>query len=236
MEPMLKFLKSENPDIIAAQEVFDSDDQSLKQQFRTVEVFKKELGFKNAAFAPAFIDHVDGEQVTQGNAVFSNFEITQKETVFFDQPFSHRPDSEDPKYFPITPRNLQHVVVDAGVPLHIFNTQGIWGDHGGDTDRRLEMGKVIAKEIKKKSPAILCGDFNVNPNTETITTIQNHMQRVFGDEIKSTFNMKQKASKVFAEVVVDMMFITPDLSVVKKQCPNINVTDHLPLIVEFENL
>lgn len=96
------------------------------------------------------------------------------------------------------------------------------------------MGEVIAAAVKGKENVILAGDFNVNPGTKTTDSIEEHLRDVFKGEIKSTFNMKQKTNPAFESVIVDMVYVSPDIKVGKHSCPNINVSDHLPLIVEIE--
>jgi endonuclease/exonuclease/phosphatase family metal-dependent hydrolase len=56
---------------------------------------------------------------------------------------------------------------------------------------------------------------------------------VFGEELKTTFNMKHKDNPGYATAAVDMMFISPDIKVSEKACPEVDVSDHLPLVVQL---
>lgn len=46
--------------------------------------------------------------------------------------------------------------------------------------------------------------------------------------------MKRKTNKSFAISVVDMIFVSKNIKVIDKNCPNIDITDHLPLICTLE--
>ncbi len=111
---------------------------------------------------------------------------------------------------------------------------GIWGLDGGDTPERLRMSELIVQEISGKTPAVLTGDFNLKPNTQTIQNIEKHMINVFKNEMKSSFNMRHKTNPGYATAVVDMFFATSDINILSKSVPDDDVSDHLPLLCELE--
>ena len=57
---------------------------------------------------------------------------------------------------------------------------------------------------------------------------------VFEHNLKTTFNRKQKTDPAFASAVVDMVFVSPDMAVKRAVCEMVDVSDHLPLLVELE--
>ncbi len=279
-DEILQFLKGENPDILLLQEVYNSDDLSLKRNFRSFSILRDELNFSYSHFAPAFLESIKSSQavndlsavapvtnipnqkIEQGNAIFSKFPLEAQETKFYDIPFGDRIDEF--AYYSVTPRNLQHVILDlnpadkkadgqalldgkstsieGNQKLHVLNTQGIWGTHGNDTDRRLKMGDFIANEVStstqsEKYPVLLAGDFNLNPYTKTVEKIENILESVFKSSLKTSFNLKRKNLEKdpgYATSAVDMMLVSSDIKVLKKSCPNVDVSDHLPLVVELE--
>lgn len=233
-DEILAFIKKEQPDIVALQEVYDGHDESLPHNYRSLDVLRSELKYPHEDFAPAFFDHRDAGIVIQGNAILSKYPLIKSSTVFYDKPFGERTEHV-PENFPWTPRNLQEVSVDVnGTILTVFNTQGIWGEDGRDSQRRLEMGKLIAQQVQGKSYTVLAGDFNCNPDTQTIGFIEEYLTNVFSNKLTSTFNMCHKTNPGFATAVVDMVFISSDLKVVSYSCPSINISDHLPLLVEIQ--
>lgn len=262
--PTIKeFLKSEKADILLLQEVYTEGDPSLPPNYRSLEVLKKEFSdLPYFSFAPTFtnnlrysdpqlwktevpfitvahfdkklIEKVSRHKIKQGNAIFSRFPLKEMSTVFYDVPYN--PDyREIPEKFPYVSRNLQHVeiTIDNQV-FNIFNTQGIWGKDGLDNERRLKMSETIISQIKNKKNVILAGDFNVRPDTQTIGNIEKYLKNVFTDELTTTFNMKRKSNSGYADAVVDLILISPNLKIIDHRCPPVDISDHLPLVAVLE--
>jgi len=233
LDPALDFISKENPDILTLQEVYDGKDQSLERRYRTMEVLKSELSYRHAVFAPAFLDTRSIGNIKQGNAIFSKFPIISHATRSFDVPYGPF-DEEHATNWEFEPSNIVHSVVDVGsTRLNVFNVHGIWGLDGMDNKRRLAMSDIIVSEVKDKENVIFAGDFNVNPNTETIGNIEKHLRNVFRNELKTTFNMKRKEKPGYATSVVDMIFTSKNIEVLNHTCPQVDISDHLPLVCEF---
>lgn len=232
-DEILAFIRAENPDVIALQEVYDGHDPNWERKYRSMDELRAALGYPHEHFGPTFLEIKDFGKIEQGNAVLSRVPILKSDVVFFDVPYGER--EEIPVNFPTTPRSLEHVVLDVGgTQLNVFNTQGVWGEDGRDSERRINMGRVIAEEVAGKDRVILAGDFNVNPDTETIAQIERELTNVFKGELVTTFNMKHKTNGGFATAVVDMIFVSPEMKVLDHRCPAVNVTDHLPLVATIE--
>ena len=113
---------------------------------------------------------------------------------------------------------------------------GLWELSGGDTPERLKMSEIIVQEVGNKRKVILAGDFNLRPNIQTVQNIEKHLANVFKDQLRTTFNLKRKDLKKFpgyASTVVDMIFTSKDVSILSRGSPNVDVSDHMPLVVEF---
>lgn len=233
-DEILSFIKQGEFDILALQEVYDGKDENLPRNYRTLELFQKELPeFSFVHFSPAFLEVKDFGKIVQGNSIFSKFPFVSKSTIFYDVPYGER--IEIPENFPTTPRNLmQTEIILNGKPIHIFNTQGIWGVDGRDSDRRFQMAYTIVQNIKDKENFILCGDFNMNPNTDAMQQIELYAKNIFKNKIQSTFNMRQKTNPAFATAIVDMIYLSPSLKEYNFTCPDVNISDHLPLLTEIE--
>jgi endonuclease/exonuclease/phosphatase family metal-dependent hydrolase len=234
-DPMLDFLKEEKPDILALQEIYDGKDPRLEKRFRSLEVLRKELGLLYDFFSPTCIDVRAEGKIENGNAIFSRFPIVNSNTIFFDIPFGERTDFEGGGDYSFTPRNMQRAEIKLqNANLNVFNTQGIWGFDGEDNERRLKMSDTIISAIRGKKNILLCGDFNVRSHTKTILNIEKHLDNIFKDELRTTFNMKYKNKPSFASSVVDMIFTSKNLKVTDHYCPNVDISDHLPLVCIFE--
>ncbi|QQG44097.1 MAG: endonuclease/exonuclease/phosphatase family protein [Candidatus Roizmanbacteria bacterium] len=234
LDNALEFLKKENANIVNLQETFNEKDETLEKRYRSGAIIKKELHYLCDFFSPTFLDIRIPEKLNQGNLVLSRHPIIKTDTIFYDVPYGNLTVNNNDYSF--NPRNLQHVNIRTGdTELNVFNTQGIWGFDGNDNERRIEMSRIIVKEIKGKQNVILAGDFNVHPDTITIGNIEKYLKNVFCNELKTTFNMKRKAkSGGFANSVVDMVFISKNIKVFDHYCPDVDVSDHLPLICSFE--
>ncbi len=231
------FLEKEQPDILVVQEAYQNLDTSLERRFRSVEVLKEKLEYPYVFFAPACTAVLDETlRVEAGNAIFSRFPIIESHTTFFDVPYGEVLNYETPGGdYSQTPRNLQHAKITVGTTtLNVFNTQGVWGRDLGDTDRRLAMGAVIAREVEYKPHVLLAGDFNVAPDTQTIAMIEHRLKNIFRGRLDGTFNPKQQKKKFTTNVTVDMVFASEAIKVIDSYCPNVDVSDHFPLVCVCE--
>ena len=230
---IIDFLEKENADIVVLQEVYSSPDRTIPSHNRSLE-FLQELDYPYHHFAPALIDNYPWGKITEGNAVLSRFPIKTSNVTFFDKPFDPNKLREpfDPSTFPTTPRNLEHVVLETPAgEVNVFNLQGVW-DLDGDSlsPQRQQMSDVILREIKGKESVILAGDTNAKYTNPAMRAIEEHLTNVFGDTLETTFNMKRKTNPGYATAVVDMIYISPSITIVNKTCPDVDVSDHLPLI------
>lgn len=236
MDEVIDFLSKENADIVLMQEVFNGEDQELDRRFRTMQVLKSSLGYKYSDFAPCYrdFDHTNG-MAQRGNGILSKLPITSSEVSYFSVPYNetHR---DIPSMYADCPNNLQHVEVEAGEQkLNVFNTHGPWGLDGDDFNvRRQAMDDVIAKKTAGLNNVVLAGDTNATAKNPVITNLKTIFNDVFDGELKTTFNMKQKTNPGYASAVVDYIFVDKNLNIVNKKCPVVDISDHLPLVVELE--
>lgn len=238
IDSAVAFIKKENPDIINLQEVYNAKDASLDKRYRTLEILKKDLSLSYFHFAAKFRDITkkDNLYAEQGNAIFSRFPIMKSGAIFFDIPYRVVNDYEQKRIYDQLPKNLQSVVVEVeDTTFYIYNVHGIWGTDGKDSKRRLKMSQTIVDQVKDKRNVILAGDFNLRPNTQTIKNIEGYLKNVFKDELTTTFNLKRKSDPGgYSTAVVDMIFVSPDMKVIDHYCPQVDVSDHLPLVCTLE--
>lgn len=230
---ILDFLKKK-PDILASQEVYNGKNPILNRKYRSFDVLKTELGYNYASFAPTFLENLKLGKIERGNAIFSKFPIISTNITFYDVPYNDNYVAPI-KDFSYIPRNLQHVTVRINnKQLNLFNTQGIWGVDGSDTKRRLQMGQTIINRVRNKENVILLGDFNLDPNTKIVANIEKYLKNVFKNELTTTFNMKRKDKPGYAKAVVDMIFVSKNIKVIEHYCPQVDISDHLPLVCVLE--
>lgn len=233
LDSALDFLSKENADILTLQEVFNGSGNELPKNERTIEILKNRLNYKYSFFSKCFMDEATQGKVDRGNAILSRFPIVKTNDIFYDRPYGVYSENR-PQDFPIFPRTVQkaEIQIDNKI-VNVFNTQGIWGLDGDDNERRLKMSRTILDQVKGKKNVILAGDFNVKPNTKTINNIEKVLINVFKDELKTTFNMKRKTNPGYAAAAVDMIFISKNIEVINHDCPQVDISDHLPLVCKF---
>lgn len=234
LENLISFIKQENPDILLFQEVYDGKSKDLPPAYRFFQYFQEVFPQYNGVFAAAFMDITEYGNIEEGTAVFSKFKITRSKRTFFDIPYFTF-NGHARERFDDIPQTLLHAQLDAhGIELNAFSMHGIWGTDGLDTPRRLQMAETVIKEVEGKENVILAGDFNLNPDTDAVKKIEKHLQSVFGVSLIKTFNMKHKTDPGYAVAAVDMMFVNRNIKVIEKDCPDVDVSDHLPLIATLE--
>jgi endonuclease/exonuclease/phosphatase family metal-dependent hydrolase len=234
----IAYINKERPDILAAQEAWNSKDKDLPENFKSMPVIMEKCSYAYSTFAEALIDNNGGNKFPSGNAIYSRWPKTEHKPVFFDQEYGERFEQTHEAYS-VTPRNLQYATIHTGyAELNVFNTQGVW-DLDGDkvTERRIKMCNALAKAIKGKQNVILAGDFNLKPSNKALAPLDSQLTSVFKNERANSFNLRRKDLDKYpgyASAAVDLMYVTPDIKVIKYSCPNVDVSDHLPLVAELE--
>ncbi len=235
---IIDFLNVEDPDIIAFQEVNNGVDPNLPNYLRTMQVLSENLPAYHHFFSPEMLMRYPEGKINIGNALFSKFPITNQQTVFLNVPYGEYDSVPIGGDFSKHPKNMQccEILVEDQI-VTVCNLHGIWGLNGIDNEDRLKMSALIVEQVKDKSKVILAGDFNLKPNTQTIMNIEAYLTNIFKDELDTTFNLSRKDLDRFpgyATAVVDMIFTSQDLVVTKHTCPNRDVSDHLPLLIEID--
>jgi endonuclease/exonuclease/phosphatase family metal-dependent hydrolase len=232
----LDFLISQQPDIFCLQEAYNSYDENLAPNLRSVEILAKHFNNYYFRFAP-LLRHIRQEgKIEFGNLIFSRFPIISHREVFFDIPYDPEYVREEKKGdYRRIPRNLQLAEIKANDKIiNVGNVHGIWDFHGRDNPRRLQMSKIIVKEIKDRQNVILAGDFNISPDTKTIKNIEKELNSVFKESLISTFNMSHKTNPGYAAAAVDMIFVSKNIKIFNKSCLQVDVSDHFPLICRLD--
>jgi len=134
-----------------------------------------------------------------------------------------------------TPKNIQYVKVDINSQyLTMVNFHGHWNGAGKtDTDDRLiQSDNVIKYMTEIGGPYILCGDFNLLPDTLSIKKFEDFGLRNLIKEydIKSTRTSFYKKSHKFA----DYIFISEKLNVRDFRVLTEEVSDHSALYLEVK--
>lgn len=234
---ILEFLKRENADIVMLQEVYNASDSSLKPAYRSMQVLAEELDYEHAAFVKAYTEAAEAGKLPHGNAVLSRFPITHNELRLMsevqDPDFEYK---DIPEHWPILPSPLQLVELDTPAgKVTVCNVHGVW-DLDGDSysEKRQHMSQVMLETTRGRNRLILAGDTNAKSTNRAMRELEPQLVSVFGTDLKTTFNMQRKDNPGYATAAVDLMFVSPDVKVISKDVPDVDISDHLPLVVTLE--
>lgn len=230
----------ENTDIFCFQEVFNtpSSKKTLEGGYRAnvYRELQKALSGYVGYFAPAqdgfdFFNPVDFP-VSEGLAIFIKKSIRVDKTgnIFIFRSYNSREPGEDNT---LMPRNLQYIQFKKGKSGYmIANVHGLWnGKEKIDTPERLKQSEIIKNFLNKtKGGKILCGDFNLLPDTQSLKILEEGMTNLIKSyKIKTTRSSSYHKPDKFA----DYTLVSPNVSVKSFAVPKTEVSDHLPMELEF---
>jgi endonuclease/exonuclease/phosphatase family metal-dependent hydrolase len=136
------------------------------------------------------------------------------------------------------PKGLQEAIINIDdEEINIFNIHGPWGFDGKDNQERFQALSIIEKRLKNKKNIILAGDFNLNPQTQFVQTLEKKLINVFKNKIRTSFNIKRKKEKGdWENSIVDMVFVSKEIKIIDSYQPQVDISDHLPLVINFSFL
>ena len=134
-----------------------------------------------------------------------------------------------------TAKNIQYAILKTPLGERtIVNFHGLWNGQGkSDSEARLEQSKNITAFLKTlTNPHVLCGDFNLSPETVSIAMLEDagmrNLIKEFG--ITSTRTSLYKKENRYA----DYIFVSGGVEVLDFSVLPDEVSDHNPLYLEFE--
>jgi len=131
-------------------------------------------------------------------------------------------------------RNIQYLTIDtANGPQTIINFHGLWNGRGKDDaeERLLQSANIVNFISTLAHPFVLVGDFNLNPETESLKTLEAFPLRNLIKEhgITSTRSHLYTKESRYA----DYAFVTGEVDVANFKVLDEPVSDHLPLFLEW---
>lgn len=227
--PLIDFLNEEQPDIVCMQEVSNLPGHA-GPLFTTLDEIMAKTNFTHVASAPVFAYRFMKRMYHFGNAIVSNLPFQDTNVIFTKGSYLEDFDiTEDD----INIRNFQDVSIKIGKKtLHILNHHGHFvGDSKYGNAETLRQMKILADHIGGLyEPTILCGDFNLAPNSPSIALINDRLTNL---PIK--YGVSNTYSQLHAfNIVCDYIFVSKDIKVQDFKVSEKLVSDHKALILEFE--
>ena len=237
IEKVIDFLQKENAEIVCLQEVYNGVDNQLEDNFRSLSILKEKLFYPYYSFFPTHAVIIENKKVPSGNLILAKFPIIDSSFTFFNsdyQEFDFRGWFEKGDYR-FVPKGLQEAIINIDdKKINIFNIHGPWGFNGKDNQERFQALSIIEKRLKNKKNIILVGDFNLNPQTQFVQTLEKKLINVFKNKLKTSFNIKRKPNfGNWKNSVVDMIFVSKEIKIIDSYQPQVDISDHLPLVIKF---
>lgn len=243
---LFDFLKEQSvsTDIFCFQEVFNTAKQAGQEGFMGRIDLYKELCeilpdftgyFKITSQNHDLKKHVDFP-VDSGQAIFikNNLKVTAQDTVKIYEGAGPlvNPDTDN------LPTALQRIQITIdGKILQIYNYHGITfpGQKTDSPERTKQSERILSAMSSSEGKKILCGDFNLNPDTESIRMLGVTMKDLI-KEYKITNTRNEISWKYFnnKQYFADFTFVSPDIKVVSFEVPYNEVSDHLPMVLQFK--
>lgn len=127
-------------------------------------------------------------------------------------------------------------ITTEGKELLVANAHGKWhpGDKS-DTKERLEQSAKIKEFLEKyQIPKVLCGDMNLDINTRSVAMLEEGMENLIKTHaITNTRNEISWNKYNNKQYFADFAFVSPQVKVKNFVVPYNLVSDHLPLILDF---
>lgn len=245
-EQVLKFIKKQNADFVCLQEALFGIEKTAKPELATANYILESRKYKNFHFAPIWEargihknnqpPHVDfGGLVQQGCLLLSKHKIISGANQFYYNEYRFDFDSTEFRQKDWC-RSIQNCVVEIdGNKIQIINVHGLWNiDKLGD-ERTIAQSKFIIKNMCKDMSVIVCGDFNLLPESKSIKMLEEHLENQnikFGIKCTRPRAISLNVDANNGNTIVDYVF-TKGINVKKLRAVANNISDHYPLILEF---
>lgn len=236
IQPLMEFIRQEQPDILCSQEVSSSSRPNpLFHIFQNLEYIKEAGDFEYTFFSPTSSFDAFGAKVDTGNAIFSKIPFVNQRTEFINEKYN--PDQTVLDFrFNITNIQICELQLPNNQKLAVANYHGYHDVNPLGTERTIECSKEVAKILNPlKDSLLLCGDFNISPESPAFKPINSLdlINPTVENGIKTTLSKVHRISNR-DKTVCDYILHSPKVKVGKFTVSDKIVSDHKALILEFD--
>lgn len=244
---VIEFLKSQDADFIALQETVQPLEGSVYPEYQTHTDIEQALRLTHpyGFFGPIWVGDAFrgqgipecrfGGHIQQGLDIFSKHAFVGGTHEFFYKHFEYMIDwsnwrQEDHG------RAVQIALFEIeGRPLQLLNLHGIWTHDKRDDDRTLAQCQYLVEAARRREiPTIITGDFNLLPDTDSIQIMSDSFRNLIREyDVRSTRPAFRDELDTGGKVI-DYMFVSDDIEVRKFGPVQVSISDHLPLVLDFE--
>ena len=227
-DPLLNFIKAyQDIDIFCFQEVYHNAQSKISTEDRPVSLnifseLQRLLPEHQGFFRPV-VNDIFGI----GLFIKKTIDVLQEgEITIYDNP-------SYPGRGPTHSRNLQWLECHMdGKNYSILNVHGLWNGQGKtDSAERITQSQRIKTFMDTiKVPKVLCGDFNLRPDIDSMKIIEEGMNNLI-----KTYNITSTRTSLYPkeEKFADYILASPEITVNQFEVLKDEVSDHAPLYVDF---
>lgn len=244
---VIDFLKEQAADIIALQEVGRPFEASVSPEYRSQQDIEEALNadypFKFYGpmwYGDAFrfdgkVTRHFGGHIEQGGEVISKFPITTATNEHYYKHYEYMIDWSNWKKEDHG-RSVQIVELNINdTPLQILNVHGIWNMTRQGDERTLAQCEYLVAAAKRKNiPTIIAGDFNLAPESKSIQYMNQHLRNLIVENNIASTRPDFKDDMDSGMNVVDYIFVNDQVDVRHFSAVDTDISDHLPLVLEFD--
>ncbi|MFY9463395.1 MAG: endonuclease/exonuclease/phosphatase family protein [Candidatus Sungiibacteriota bacterium] len=248
-ETLMAFLRAAAPDtdFFCLQEVFDSPKKNRTVSWGGRADIYRDLCAALPDFTPYYaiaMHDFDGDYATDfplshGIAIFAKKSASWRMLSHGDFVIAGEgwPNHGDIKAFP---HKLQYIRFEKnGAPYTLAHIHGTAypGDKRDTPERIAQSQKIIDFLADERGEKILGGDFNLMPDTESIRMIERtNLRNLITDFHITTTRSPLSYGHYPAsdrQYFADFAFTSPSIRVNGSHVPQIEISDHLPLVIEY---
>ncbi len=236
--PLRKFIhENKEADIFCFQEVYKTESgEKFINVIKNAPDARPDIYYQIEDLLPEHKGFFAPTQNTTGLAIFvkKSIDVVENGNIFVykqkDAMISGDPNT--------TGRNLQFVKIKAGREYFLIcNFHGIWAREGKkDSPQRIEQSENISKFLtQRKENIILCGDFNLEPNTKSLAILEEDLVNLI-----KKYSVKTTRTKLYdwfekGDFYADYVLVSKDIKILDFKVMQDEVSDHAPLLLEFDS-
>lgn len=239
------FLKQENVDIVGLQESVRHFDETVFKPFHIAKDTKDALNLKSNFFAPIYytdaitkgnVKFFDfGGFVEQGTQLLANYNIVNASNDFYFNEYRYGFEASEFKAKDWCRSFLTADLDIDGKTVRFINVHGIWNaTRMGDERTINQSNAIIKKALKDDVPVVIMGDFNLLPGSESIALLNKHFRNLCKENNIKTTRPEFDDGLDKGNMVVDYIFVNDKIQVNNFEVIKTDISDHYPLLLDFE--
>ena len=233
IDEVIEFIREERPDVVMLQEVTASRKIDIPHGISdSFELLMDRLKMQGV-FAPGWRLILEGKLVGLGLATFTKLPIEYFGAKYYIRGVL---ESGDPSFGVNFPGFYLRTDVNTEVGvLPFITTHFFWSMYPEITDEQRLGAKLLKNELSPISDFVLAGDFNVTDDSEIYREISKGLVDDRPEGLVRTLHPEIHKVGPSLDLAVDYMFHRGNRFRVKSsRVPIVPVSDHLPLVVEYE--